>query len=43
MGKPISEDGRIIQGKYEGYFVYLWKLNVRRLTQGKVNNYQLLI
>ena len=27
MGKPISEDGRIIQGKYEGYFVYLWKTN----------------
>ena len=27
MGKPISEDGRIIQGKYEGYFVYLWETN----------------
>ena len=27
MGKTISEDGRIIQGKYEGYFVYLWETN----------------
>ena len=27
MGKTISEDGRVIQGKYEGCYVYLWRTN----------------
>ena len=27
MGQNIAEDGRIVQGKYEGFFVYIWKAN----------------